>query len=77
MPKEEILLGNCTAPDHPFALHLPTHLHSTLSAHLVRPDRQKSDISSRSSGGVIEPLLLVAEDTDWREAILSDVRGRA
>jgi len=22
-------VGNCTHPDHPFVLHLPTHLHST------------------------------------------------
>ena len=22
-------VGNCTQPDHPSALHLPTHLHST------------------------------------------------
>lgn len=22
-------VGNCTQPDHPFALHLPTYLHST------------------------------------------------
>ena len=38
------LLGNCTPPDHPFALHLPTHLHSTLPVVCIEFDQHIDSI---------------------------------
>lgn len=33
-------VGNCTPPDHPFALHLPTHLNSTWPVVRIGFDQQ-------------------------------------
>lgn len=52
--KERNSLGNCTAPEHPFALHVPpigirreSRMYGAWSARLVSPDGLKSAINGR------------------------------